>query len=213
MFQRFCASVLVITCWWSGAAVSQSVKSPQNVLARAGDLFVTEKEFVERFELLPALQRNRKSRLEESKLELLYSIIAEKLLAQEAQQRKLDQDPAFVASFGEVRKLLARDQLYREEVSSKVNVSEAEVRKGISEAVREVLLSYLFFDNREDAIFVRKQIKTEHDFDHIRIDSSLHAVRDTATVIWSDAEPAIERIAYKMKRGEISPEIRASAGY
>ena len=79
---RSCLLVLVLlACWWCGAVVAQPLKPPPNVLAKAGDLFVTEKEFLQRFELLPALQRSRKSRLEESKLELLYSLIAEKLLA------------------------------------------------------------------------------------------------------------------------------------
>lgn len=213
MSRRYWVALLVVAGWWGGAAVAQPFKPPPNVLARAGEMFVTEKEFLQRFELLPALQRSRKSRLEESKLELLYSMIAEKLLAQEAQRRKLDQDSAFVACFDEVRKLLARDQLYREEVRSKVSVSETEVRRAIAEALREILISFLFFDKEEDAAFVRKQIKTEHDFDRMRIDSSLHAVRDTATVIWNDAEPAIERAAYRMKKGEISGVIKASTGY
>ena len=202
----------VVAVWWGAVASAQPAQPPKNVLAKAGDLFVTEKEFVQRFELLPALQRSRKSRLEESKLELVYSLIAEKLLAQEARERKLDRDSSFLASFEEVRKLLARDQLYREEVSSKVNVSDREVRRGMAEAQREILISFLFFNKEEDAAFVRKQIKTERDFDRVRIDSSLHAVRDTATVIWSDAQPAIERAAYRMKKGEISGVINAGSG-
>ena len=203
----------MVAAWWCGAAVAQALRPSPNVVAKAGELYVTEKEFLQRFELLPALQRSRKSRIEESKLELLYSLIAEKLLAQEARERKLDRDSAFLASFEEVRKLLARDQLYREEVRSKVSVSEQEVRRGMVEAQREILISFLFFDKAEDAAFVRKQIKTERDFDRVRIDSSLHAVRDTATVIWSDAQPAIERTAYRLKKGEISGVINAGSGY
>jgi hypothetical protein len=213
MFCRCWIAVIIVASGWWVMAVAQPSKSPPNVLAKAGDLFVTEKEFLQRFELLPALERSRKSRLEESKLELLYSLIAEKLLAQEARERKLDRDSAFVASFDEVRKLLARDQLYREEVSSKVNLTVPEVRQGISEAQREILISFLFFDKKEDASFVRKQIKTDRDFGKVSIDSSLHAVRDTATVIWSDAEPAIERAAYRLKKGEISGVTKAGAGY
>ena len=211
---RSCLLVLVLlACWWCGAVVAQPLKPPRNVLAKAGDLFVTEKEFLQRFELLPALQRSRKSRLEESKLELLYSLIAEKLLSQEAQARGGDRDSSFLAGFDEVRKLLARDQLYRDEVRSMVNVSQVELNQGIAEARREILISFLFFDRKEDADFVRKQIKSVRDFERMRVDSTLHAVRDTATVIWSDADPAIQCEAYRLKKGEISGVIKAGTGY
>jgi parvulin-like peptidyl-prolyl isomerase len=203
---------LVAICW-SATTAAQPLKPPMNVVAKAGELFISEKEFLQRFELVPALQRSRKSRLEESKLELVYSLIAEKLLAQEARERRLDRDSSFLASFEDVRKLLARDQLYREEVQSKVKVSDQEVRQGIAEAQREILISFLFFDKEDDALFVRKQIKTERDFDRLRVDSSMRAVRDTATVIWSDAQPAIERVAYQLKKGEISRVVNAGSGY
>jgi hypothetical protein len=213
MFWKFWLVLTVITVWWCCAALAQPVQLPGNVLGKAGDIFVTEKEFLQRYELLPALQRSRKSRVEESKLELLYSLLAEKLLAQEAREKGLDRDSAFVSSFDEVRKLLARDQLYRDEVRSKVTITPAEVRQGITEAQREILISFLFFDRKENAVFVRKQIKTERDFDRLQIDSSLHVVRDTATVIWSDAEPAIERTAYRLKKGEISGVLKAGNGF
>jgi hypothetical protein len=213
MLRKHLVTLLLVAGCWSGGVQAQPLQPPPNVVAKAGDLFVTEKEFMQRFELLPALQRSRKSRIEESKLELVYSLIAEKLLAQEGRERKLDRDSSFLSAFEEVRKLLARDQLYREEVQSKVHASNQEVRRGMAEAQREILISFLFFDKKEDAIFVRKQIKTGRDFDQLRIDSSMHAVRDTATVIWSDAQPAIERAAYGLKKGEISGVLNVGSGY
>jgi hypothetical protein len=121
---------------------------PPTVLARAGDATISEKEFLERFEMLPGLQRHRAGRLEESKLELLYSLIAEKLMAQEAKQRKLDEDKGFRTSFEEVRRMLARDQLYREEVSGKVRVSPQELTRGIERALKEVLISFIYCDQK-----------------------------------------------------------------
>ena len=57
------------------------------VVARAGNAFISEREFQERFELTPGLYRHRKAQLEQEKLTFLYSMIAEKLLAQEARER------------------------------------------------------------------------------------------------------------------------------
>lgn len=124
-------------------------------------------------------------------------------MAQEARERKLDKDSVFLSSFDEVRKSLARDQLYREEISGKVQVDPTELALGIAQAQREILISFFYCDRKEDAEFLRRQIKNVSDFDRMETDTSLYAVRDTATVIWSDADPAIEGAAYSLKKGEI----------
>jgi parvulin-like peptidyl-prolyl isomerase len=180
-------------------------------LARVGDEFISEQEFLERFELLPGFGRHKQSQREAAKLELLYSIIAEKLLAQEGAGR--DKDSAFAAGFSEMRKLLARDELYREEIIDKVTVTEAEVQRGIHRAVRQLSLRFLWFGNEADARFVRGRLHRPEDLARIRLDSTLHAVRDTATLIWGDADPLMEEGAYALKAGEISPVIFSGGGY
>lgn len=213
MIHRLFIVVVVVSIGCLTEGVAQPANVPAGVLAKAGDTYISEREFAERFELLPGLQRHRAARLEEAKLELLYSLIAEKLMAQEARERKLDQDSIFKASYEDVRKMLARDQLYRDEVSGKVRVSSKEIGVGAAQALKEVLISFLYCDRKSDAEFLRNQITTEKEFDRIQIDTSIHVVRDTATIVWSDATPAIEHAAYSMKRGEISPVIPAGTGF
>ena len=184
-----------------------------DVLARAGNVFIGKQEFIERFEMLPALYRHRKSQLEGSKLELLYSMIAEKLLSQEAEVRALGRDSIYMIAMDGVRKALGRDELYREEITRKVHVSKGEISRGITRAQRQILVAYLYSQRRSDADFLRKQIRNGDDFDRLEIDSSADITRDTATVIWGDAEPAIEDAAYGLRRSEVSPVIQAGDGY
>lgn len=193
--------------------LAQSSISAQAVIGKAGDTYISEKEFAQRFELLPSFQRNRKSNAEGAKLELLYSLIAEKLLAQEAREKRFDEDSLFQADYHEARKMLVRDQLYREEISRKVDISTAEITRGVAEAQRELLIAFIYVPLKEDVDFVRRQIKNSKDFENIQIDSSLHAVRDTATVIWGDAEPVIEKVAYALKRSEVSSVIQSGDGW
>jgi hypothetical protein len=47
MLRRVWVVVLVVANWLGGAAVAQPYKPPPNVLARAGEMFVTEKEFLQ----------------------------------------------------------------------------------------------------------------------------------------------------------------------
>ncbi|MEX0737381.1 MAG: peptidyl-prolyl cis-trans isomerase [Bacteroidota bacterium] len=182
------------------------------VLGKAGEIFIPEGEFQQRYELLPSLRRHRRGGAEQSKTELIVALIAEKLLAQEARDRRLDRDSAFVRDFDEVRKLLARDQLYREEVTGNIVLQEEEILLGIAQAKSELLVEFLYFPEREDAEFVRRQIKVGGDFQRMALDSSLHAVRDTATVIWGDADPVLERAAYALAPGEVSEVLQAGDG-
>ena len=113
MLRRHSAlSTVLLVCALSGVSHAQTVSSPGAVIARAGDIFVSEREFLERYEMLPAFGRHRRSQTETAKLELLYSIIAEKLLAQDAAAKGLDTSFPVRRGAAEIAKLLARDELY-----------------------------------------------------------------------------------------------------
>ena len=110
----------------------QTAEHQNSAIARAGTMYISEEEFLERYELLPGQYRNRSNNVEESKFVFLYSLVAEKLLAQEALARHVDQDSMYQYAISGIKKMLARDQLYREEVSGKIKVSKKEVYKAFS---------------------------------------------------------------------------------
>jgi hypothetical protein len=205
------AAFLALT---AGRSPGQGPIAPlEKVVARAGDVFVPEKEFLERYELLPGFGRQARSSAEARKMEVLYSIIAEKLLAGDAAGRGLDTGAVIRLALLETRKLLARDALYKREVIAKTAVSGPELSRGMARALIELSLRYAYFDREEDATFVRAQMRRFEDFRSLRIDSSFHALRDTATLIWGEADPAIESAAYQLKQKEISPVVRAGTGF
>ena len=206
-------TTLLYLCLLSAVLYGQTPKFSDEYIAKAGKTFISEEEFLRRFELLPAFGRHRANQREGAKAELLYSMIAEKLLAEEAAARGLDNDSTFVRAFREVRNMLARDELYREEVSQKVHVTDEQVSKGIARAMRQLLVSFIYCKKEEDARFIRSQMKRSKDFEELHIDTSFSILRDTATVIWGDADQAIEKTAYSMKSNEISDIVFAAGGY
>ena len=205
--------LLVICLFLSGAAEAQTDPVSEPAIARAGTMFISEREFLERFELTPGLFRHRKPQLEQEKLTLLYSMVAEKLLAQEALARNCDTAAIYARALSEITRLLVRDELYRREVRAKVTVSPAEIKEGIARARKQLHLEYLYFSDEADARFVRGQLKTGKDFDRYLLDSTLGALRDTATVIWGDADTTIEQAAYRLTTDGISPVVAAGEGF
>jgi hypothetical protein len=176
-------------------------------------MYISEQEFLERYELLPWQYRNRATNVEESKLVFLYSLVAEKLLAQEALAHHIDRDSLVQNAISGIKKMFARDQLYREEVSGKVTVSKEEIRRAIVDAKRQLVLSFFYFEDSTDAAFVRKQLKNCRQFNRFQIDTAMAVLRDTVTLLWGEAEAPIEEAAFLLKKGECSPVVRASAGY
>ena len=206
----------IIVCgmsWSTSHSYSQNRTSGVPILARVGDRVVEEREFVERFELTPGMNRRAGKALREEKEAVIYSLIAEKLLALAGIDDGLEKDTAFQQAFLEVRKLVARDQLYRQEISHKVWVSRQEIVRGMAQARRQLSVSFIYFELRDDADFTRRQIQTPRDFETLVVDSTMNAIRDTATVIWGDADWDIERASYEVKKNSVSQVISAGSGY
>jgi hypothetical protein len=193
--------------------LAQAQQENVTVVARAGGVFISEREFQERFELTPGLYRHRKPQLEQEKLTFLYSLIAEKLLAQEALARGLDTAAVFRAGMADLVKLFARDELYRREVRQKVFVSGPEVKEGMLRARQQLLVNYMYFPDETGAGFVRSHLRTGKNFDRHVLDASLQALRDTATVLWGDADTTIESAAYRLGADDVSPVIHAGEGW
>ncbi len=116
--RRFRTLLLALALW---AVSARAADQEEPLLGRAGEAPITERAFRERFELTPGLNRHRGARLETDKQEVLYSMIAEKLLAQEALARRLDADSLYQRALSEVTKLLARDALYRREFPTRLS--------------------------------------------------------------------------------------------
>ncbi len=210
---RICLAILVLLVCVDSELKPQTPDPSNSVVARVGDQYIEEEEFLERYELLPAPGRSRKGNTEEAKLELLYSIVAEKLLAQEAVSRHMDKDSAFVAAFDDVRRKLARDYLYGVEIQQKVVVTKDEVAQSLARAKKKLTVEYIYCDRRMDADFIRSQIRKPSDLDRLVIDSTMHAIRDTVEVKWGEAEEPLEIAAYRLKRSEISPVTQAGNGF
>jgi parvulin-like peptidyl-prolyl isomerase len=192
---------------------SQPTEHQNSSIARVGTLYISEQEFLERYELLPWQYRNRANNIEESKLVFLYSLVAEKVLAQEALARHIDWDSMYQQAVAGIKKMLARDQLYREEISGKIKVSKEEVQKAIIDAKRQLFLSFLYFEDSTDAAFVKKQLKNCKQFNRFQIDTTMAVLQDTATLFWGEAEAPIEHAAFRLKKGECSPVVKASTGF
>jgi hypothetical protein len=87
-----------------------------DVVARIGSLRITAAEFEQRFNLNPQLEMHRKAQMEANKRVFLYGLIAEKLLALEAEELGLDTAQTVQFFMKNFEKMYVRDELYRKEI-------------------------------------------------------------------------------------------------
>ena len=152
---------------------------------------ITEREFRERFELTPGLYRNRRE--SSGRREAHYCVFPrrretlwprKRSPAGSTRKKRIPDGP------GELTRLLARDELYYREVRQQVSVSPQEVAEGTSASAAGALraLSLLWRLRRRCTVCPVTARRSARIFLTIELDSSIDVLRDTATVIWGDAD-------------------------
>jgi hypothetical protein len=190
---------------------AQSADGEPAILARVGSEVVTEQEYVERFELMPGIHRQGAGGLESAKQEFLLSLVAEKLLAANAQRYGIDQSETIVRAMENVRRLLARDELYRDEVQRVVSVPAAQIAASIKMARMLRTVVYVFSDDRRLLDSLRSQVSTLAELVSGACSASL--LVDTISVRWGEAETALEATTYGTKVGKVSDVVGSSVGW
>ncbi len=96
-------------------AAACTKKEAPPVVARVGTLTITADEFHRRFETTPRLQQFKD--IEQAKTLFLNSLIAEKLLALEAAQRRLLESPRLRAFLAQIHREATIEELFNEKVA------------------------------------------------------------------------------------------------
>ena len=122
-FQFLFSVLLILTLTVRAQDINKTV-------AKAGDMKISQREFKLRYELVPHYSRDEFNE-DSSKHDLIYSLIAEKLLAQEAERLGYDTLSYYKNSVEQMRDLYVRDALYRKEVDSKVNITSGDIQKAL----------------------------------------------------------------------------------
>ncbi len=132
----------------SALLLNAQSQEKNEVVAKIGNKTITAKELKERFELTPRIGIKD---ADEAKEDLLYSIIAEKLWALEAENEKLDTTEVMQYTFPALKKMYIRDALHKKEVRDKVEIDPLDYQIGRKRSGYNVLTRF-FHSNDETEI-------------------------------------------------------------
>jgi parvulin-like peptidyl-prolyl isomerase len=192
----------------------KSQVNEEKIIAKIGSEVITESEFIERYEFTPQLFAGVKGAEDALKKELLYSIIAEKLWALEAELMDLDNSELIKSTYKALEKMYVRDALYREEILNKVQLSE----NYLSEAFRRnslILDLHYIFSNDESEIFkIYNQIKSGTDFYSIFLQRPESGLQEKPYIIsYGQMDKVVEDRLYGLNPGEITEPLKAPNGW
>lgn len=184
-------------------------------LATVGDITITRREFLSRYELTPSLRQSRDAS-DRSKADFLLSLIGEKLLAQRAKQTGLGDDPAVESAVRAVERMLVRDELYRREISQRVMLSDAETDAAMRLARNELKVYFLYARTKVGAGVLMERIRNGRALESFRFGDDARgefAGPDSAMARWGDTDERMEKAVFALKPGETSEPVELDDGW
>lgn len=179
---------------------------PQDTLAVIGSQVLTAKSFLERFELMPWPQKENIARKEFTKLEFLYSLVAEKLLAQEASFMQIGYDSVSMGIQYNLERMFVRDELYKQEVIPNVKITNDEIRTGMGRFAYELEVEVLGIISKSegDLLYSKyKQSKNKRQA-YNRFKDSLFVPIDTIQIAYGSGDVALENAAFEIDKDSLS---------
>lgn len=191
---------------------SQSFNQPY--VARVGSKVITDSEFLERYEFTPGFKRHIKQMDDSNKLEFLFTLIAEKLLALEAKNLKLDTTEVMQFSRKAFERMFVRDKLFQEEIRNKISVTDKELIEATVKNNSKLYVNFLFSQDKDEIDQLYNYLKQGISFDSILIESpEYEEQREPIEVQFGQMEETIEDSLFRMKIGEFTKPILTTDGW
>ncbi|MGA7160817.1 MAG: peptidylprolyl isomerase [Bacteroidota bacterium] len=208
--------VLILSLLARVSAFSQVDTLDDTPLAKVGSSAIGRSEFVIRYESTPGPQRQIESRKEINKEVFLFSMISERLLAEEARRQGLEADLEYQEAVKEVEDPIVRDELYQEEVREKIVNTPGEIEEAMAKSHLQLNVYIVSAATKSGADFLESRIKAGmklEEFSFVHDTPGEFVGPDSMTVHWGDDNQDIEKAAYALKLGETSKPIQFGDGW
>ncbi len=208
-FKYICSIALIVN-------ITSFAQHSNNVIAKVGNENISVREFKIRYELVPHYSRDQFNE-DSSKNDLLYSIIAEKLLAQQANRLGYDTTDYFKYSFNQIKDLYVRDALYKKEIDSKVKISQKDIQTALDRYSQSLKVRIISSGDSSTIFNYYSKLKNGTPFDSIEkysdpieFDSNKTPIKITYGQMEDDN---IEDTLYSLSVGKYSSPVKARGGW
>lgn len=165
MKTKFYSLVLILILFSSLFAFNEQKENKRfskqdSVLASVGNIKITTDEFVNGYEYGPSFYK----RVKDSKRKYLDHLIREKLLALDGYSRNLDTTESVIEVFDAFRADLATEELFKDEILSKVTYTQTEVDTIAKQKMIDVELQWLYSPSQEEIVNLQDSLRSGVEF-------------------------------------------------
>ncbi|HRQ54374.1 MAG TPA: peptidylprolyl isomerase [Ignavibacteriaceae bacterium] len=196
--------IIFISLFFSFASIAQN---ETDVLAIVGSDKITVEEFQNRFDYMPHLNYSS-SDIDSIKKEFLYSLVAEKLWALEADELEIDTIETIQKSLKTLEKLFVKDELYKKEVESKINITSFEISTGLSRVTRILNTLIITLSDSDKAWKLFYDFQKGVLFDSVLVNLNM-PLKPFEIKYASLEDEEMENIVYTLKLNEISKPVKS----
>lgn len=200
--------VIFIGLFFTLAAIAQS---ETDVLATIGSKKITVEEFQNRFDFMPH-QNYSSSNIDSVKKEFIYSLVAEKLWALEADELQIDTIESVKLSLKSLERLFVKDELYKREVESKIKITGEEIAIGLSRVTRILEMNIAASPDSQKIWNLYSELLASDNFDSIAAASKLPN-KVSEVKLGSLQDEGIEDIVYSLQINQFTKPILSNRNW
>ncbi|MEW6194903.1 MAG: peptidylprolyl isomerase [Bacteroidota bacterium] len=188
-------------------------QSSKEIIARAGNISITKDEFTKRYEMM-AHPNPKGLNEKELKKEFVYTLLAEKLLAQSQSTEEIAEKIEFRALMDYMRGNYLRDYLYKKEVKDKIAVPDSEMVEGYQRSLKSFRVKFIFSNDEKEITEIYSSLINGASFDSIlQTRSEYNEQKESAKVTLGSMAPEVENEIYKLSPGRFTPPVELEEGW
>jgi parvulin-like peptidyl-prolyl isomerase len=181
------------------------------IVAQAGNDKITAEEFKYRFDFSPHPRKSESLDTSLVKREYLYTLIAEKLLAQKAKSLNLDTAKDIRDILKYMEKLFVRDEYFKLEISNKIKITPEEIKEAEIRSTKLLVVKYLYSEDENEINNLYSKLKKGASIDSLLIDRPEYKEQLTSrTVSFGTLDKSLEDSLYNLKPGEFTTPLKTA---
>lgn len=207
MKKIFLAAVLV------SISIKVSAQVQDQIVAKVGNSTINASEIKERFSLTPWPKGDKEKLSKDPKSDFLYTLIAEKLLAQKARDLGYDTSAVMNSAFKTIEKMYVRDALYKHEISSKVNITNVDLDNAVQKNRYRLKLDCLKAPDEKGIQTLYNSLKKGISFNSMLEKNSALEKDSLLEVSFGEVDSSLEAVLFSLKPGKYTAPVAAPDGW
>ncbi|HEX2866929.1 MAG TPA: peptidylprolyl isomerase [Ignavibacteriales bacterium] len=194
-------------------SIKISAQVEDQIVAKVGKSAITASEIKERFALTPWPKGQNDKRSQDPKSDFIYTLIAEKLLAQKASDLGYDSSAVIRSAFKTVEKMYVRDALFKHEISSRVSLSAGEIDKATKKNRYKLKVDCLKAQDEKEVQALYSSLKKGVPFNSLLKNNSALPKDSLLEVSFGELDSTLEGMLYSLKPGNFTPPVSTPDGW